>query len=113
MNRVRELAVFTAVATLACAPAITIRPGTGTKPTFWSIRSDAEQVVLMGSMTRWRSHPFEYHDKVFELSLDLPPGRYEYRLEARDSTGNYLIFPEGVERTDDGFDGENLVLRVQ
>lgn len=110
----RALASIAAAIFLACAPVVAIRPGGAAAPTLWRIRAKASQgVLLVGSMTQWRPRALERRGETFELNLDLPPGRYEYRLEVRDDTGARQVFPEGAERADDGFGGENLVLRIR
>lgn len=97
---------------LACAPAVTVRPGDGHGPTVFRVDAAAQQVILSGTMTGWHARPLERHGGVFELSLELGPGRYEYRLEVRDTTGTRLVHPKDAERVDDGFGGENAVLRI-
>jgi hypothetical protein len=113
VSRAPVLVAAVTTLVLSCAPSVIVRPGNVAKPTVWSIRSDAAGIVLVGAMTHWLPMPLERHGQVFELALDLAPGRYEYRLETRDPTGEYPIFPEGMERTEDGFGGENLVLRIR
>ncbi len=96
---------------LACAPAVTVRPGGRSGPTLFRVQS-SRPVVLSGTMTGWHALPLERRGDAFELSLDLGPGRYEYRLEVRDETGVRLVYPRNAERVDDGFGGENAVLRI-
>jgi len=97
---------------LACAPAISVRPGSRSAPTVFRVEASAREVVLSGTMTGWRGRPLERRGEAFELSLELPPGRYEYRLEVHDTKGVRLVHPRDAERVDDGFGGENTVLRV-
>lgn len=101
-----------ALLALACAPAVTVRPGGRSAPTVFRVEASAREVVLSGTMTGWQGRPLERRGDSFELSLDLPPGRYEYRLEVHDTTGIRLVHPRDAERVDDGFGGENAVLRV-
>ncbi len=101
-----------ALAVLACTTRVEVRPGGRERPTVFRVPSGAEVVTLSGSMTGWRPRRLELRDGLLELGLDLPPGRYEYRLEVLDAEGSHVIFPEGVERTPDGFGGENAVVRV-
>jgi hypothetical protein len=112
VSRLRPLASMASILVLACAPAVIVRPGGRAAPTVLRVRTDATRVALLGTMTGWRLLPLERRGRAFELSLDLPPGRYEYRLEVRDNTGVHEVFPEGAERADDGFGGENAVLRI-
>ncbi len=97
---------------LGCAPAVAVRPGSGGRPTVFRVEAEAGEVTLSGTMTGWRAVSLERHGDAFELSLDLAPGRYEYRLEVRGRKGSRLVHPRGAERVDDGFGGENLVLRI-
>lgn len=107
----RRRAVLALLA-LACAPAVTVRPGSRAGPTVFRVEASAGEVVLSGTMTGWRRQPLERRQGAFELRLELAPGRYEYRLEVRDKRGIHLVHPPGVERVDDGFGGENAVLRI-
>lgn len=111
----RARAVLAAVAglALACAAPIAVRPGERGHPTVFHVRCDARAVLLSGTMTRWRPRPLEQRGKDFELALELPPGRHEYRLEVLDDDGVHVVFSEGSERTADGFGGENAVVRVR
>jgi hypothetical protein len=77
------------------------------------VRADARAVQLSGTMTGWRPRQLERRGGVFEIALDLPPGRHEYRLEVVDDSGAHVVFSKGTERTDDGFGGENAVVRVR
>jgi hypothetical protein len=109
---IRLLAVAS-LAAAACAPAVIVRPAGDGNPTLFRVKSSASAVTLAGSMTRWRPVPLERRGGTFELRLALPPGRYEYRLEAVDDSGPHPLFPDGVERADDGFGGENAILRIR
>jgi hypothetical protein len=102
-----------ALAALACAPSVVIRPGGHDAPTAFRVRTPATRVELSGTMTSWRPVPLAPRDGAFELELELPPGRYEYRLEVVDDRGTHVVFPEDGERANDGFGGENAVLRVR
>ncbi len=109
----RSLAAAATLLGLACAPRVAVVPGGRSAPTVFRVRAKAQGVVLTGTMTGWRARPLERADGAFEISLELAPGRYEYRLEALDSHGIHVFFSEGAERTDDGFGGENAVLRIR
>ncbi len=108
----REVPAIAAAALLACAPRAIVRPGAAGQATAFEYRDRAEEVWLTGDMTGWRRVPLARDDGTFRLSLDLAPGRYEYRLEVRDDGGVHPAYPKGAERVDDGFEGENAVLRV-
>lgn len=97
---------------LACAPAVTVRPQRAPGRTLFRVETSAREVLLSGTMTGWRGLPLERRGGAFELDLELPPGRHEYRLEVRDTKGVRLAYPAGAERVDDGFGGENAVLRI-
>jgi len=102
-----------ALAVLACAPSVTVRPGGEAALTLFRVRVKASRVEIAGAMTDWRARPLRRVEGGFELELKLPPGRYEYRLTVMDSSGIHEVFPEEGERTPDGFGGENAVLRVR
>ncbi len=108
-----SLAAMAALLGVACTPRASVVPGGRSAPTVFRVRAKAREVVLSGTMTGWRPRPLERADGGFELRLELAPGRYEYRLEALDSRGIHVVFSEGAERTDDGFGGENAVLRIR
>jgi hypothetical protein len=111
-RRVLILAAAAAIV-LACAPSVSVRPGGAEHPTIFRVHVRARAVVLSGTMTRWHPMQLERRGGDFVLALDVPPGRHEYRLEVLDDAGAHVVFSEGVERTDDGFGGENAVLRVR
>jgi hypothetical protein len=108
-----SLAAAAVLLGVACAPRASVVPGGRSAPTVFRVRAKVSGVVLSGTMTGWRPLPLERADGAFELRLELAPGRYEYRLEALDSHGIHAVFSEGAERTDDGFGGENAVLRIR
>lgn len=103
-----------ALATSGCAPRATVRAPErgGRAPTVFVYRGPAEAVVLRGSMTGWDAEPLERAGDRFRLAISLASGRYEYRLEVRRSGEWRVVLPEGAERVDDGFGGENALLRV-
>ncbi|WP_248360336.1 glycogen-binding domain-containing protein [Anaeromyxobacter oryzae] len=72
----------------------------------------ADAVYVCGTMTGWEPVPLERDARGFGLTLPLPPGRYEYRLEVHRGGEVQVVVPEGAERTDDGFGGENAIVRV-
>ncbi len=114
MRRLRPLAALLLIPLAACAPRVAVRPGDGAGTTVFSVRSSAGTVTLAGSMTGWQRRPLVRRGDRLELDLALPPGRYEYRLEETAGGGaSKVIFAEGVERTPDGFGGENALLRVR
>ncbi len=96
----------------SCTPKVLVKPGVGKEPTVIRVHVKAEKVILCGSMTDWRPVKLPRQAGRFELSLFLPPGRYEYHLQAHDASGARLLFPEEAERVDDGFGSENIVLRI-
>ncbi len=112
MVRLACAAAAALLAAACAAPATSVRPGDGGAPTVWRVRTRADTVTLSGTMTGWRPVPLERHDGQFELRLRVPPGRHEYRLDAREGSSTRQILPDDVERAPDGFGGENAVLRV-
>jgi Glycogen recognition site of AMP-activated protein kinase len=113
VRRVSPIVAAGAALALSCAAPIMVRPGDGGHPTVFRVRCKARSVVLSGTMTRWRPLPLPRHGDEFELELELPPGRHEYRLEVLDDEGAHVVFSDGSERTADGFGGENAVVRVR
>jgi hypothetical protein len=106
-------AVLVAAAALACAPVsrVSVRPRAPGE-TLFLYEGRAERVALRGNMTAWRAVPLERSGEAFFLALVLPPGRYEYRLEVARGDAPRVVLPANVERVQDGFGGENAVLRV-
>jgi hypothetical protein len=96
----------------SCAPKVLVKPGMGKEPTVLRVHIKAEKVILCGSMTDWQPVELPSQAGKFELSLFLPPGRYEYWLKAHDASGARLLFPEEAEKVDDGYGSENIVLRI-
>jgi len=96
-----------------CTPGATVRPGGGGASTTFRYRGPADEVWLSGTMSDWRPLPLERGGQGWALALSLPPGRYEYRLEVRQGKITRVELPPGTERADDGFGGENAVLRVE
>jgi hypothetical protein len=106
-------ALFLLGALAACAPraAAIVRPAArGTVSFEW--RGQADAVSLSGTMTGWAPVALHREDGRFATALAVPPGRHEYRLEVSVGSTRTLVLPEGAERVDDGFGGENAVLRV-
>lgn len=107
--RTRHLLLPLALA--ACAPrAIVKQVGEGTVSFVWT--GEADEVVVAGTMTSWRRVPLDRHGDRFEKTLPASSGRHEYRLEVRSGGDVRVVLPEGAERADDGYGGENGVLRV-
>lgn len=105
------LALAFAVALGACAPRVEIRPrGRGAAVFLYEGRAD--EVRLVGTMTGWRAVPLERSGDRFHLSLALPDGRYEYRLQVYRGESLHEVLPEHAERVSDGFGGENAILRI-
>lgn len=96
----------------ACAPRMAVRTTPSRGEVVFEYRGEARQVVLAGTMTGWRPVPLRRAGDRFELALTLHPGRYEYRLEVLDAAGRHTSVPDDAERADDGFGGENAVLRI-
>lgn len=104
-----------AVAIAGCAARVPVQDVEAGRPraiTFaWSGEADA--VWLVGSMTAWKRVPLSREGGGrFATSLPVAEGRHEYRLEAEQGGVLRVVLPEGVERVDDGYGGENALLRV-
>ena len=89
---------------------ITIKASDGDVTFAWSGEADA--VFLVGTPTSWRRVPLARSGRKFTLRLVVPPGRHEYRFEVEVGGAVRTVLPEGAERVDDGYGGENAVLRV-
>jgi hypothetical protein len=77
----------------------------------WS--GEADLVWLVGSMTAWERVPLAREGGGrFATSLHVAEGRHEYRIEVELGGVLRVVLPEGVERVDDGYGGENALLRV-
>ena len=106
-----RLALPAALALAACAPRATVRPQADGQVVFaWDGKAEAAWVC--GSMTGWSRVPMQPVGGRLEVSLAVPPGRHEYRLEVLEKTGIRVVIPPGAEVVEDGFGGENAVLRV-
>lgn len=104
------LLVALLLAPLGCAPRLAVRDGGDGRVVFeWN--GEAEAAWLVGTMTSWNRVPLVRTGGTFQVALKVPPGRHEYRLEVLEKTGIRTLLPPGVERVDDGFGGENAVLR--
>lgn len=100
-----------ALALLACAPRATVRPeGEGQVRFTWD--GKAEAAWICGTMTGWSRVPLLRTSGGLEATVDVPPGRHEYRLEVMETTGLRVVLPAGAEVVEDGFGGQNAVLRV-
>ncbi len=109
----RALPTLAALAALAgCATAASVRPTVEDGIATFAWTGDADRVFLVGTPTGWRPVPFARDGRRFTLRLPVAPGRHEYRLEVEVGGAVRAVLPEEVERVDDGFGGENAVLRV-
>lgn len=107
----RPLGPLLALALAACAPRATVRPvGEGRVVFAWDGAGEAAWV--RGTMTGWGRVPLVRSGGRLEVTLQVPAGRHEYRLEVAETTGVRVVLPPGAEVADDGFGGENAVLRV-
>ncbi|ACL67202.1 conserved hypothetical protein [Anaeromyxobacter dehalogenans 2CP-1] len=117
-GRLAALALAALAGAGACAPRATVRaPARASTqgeraPTVFTFRGPAEAVALRGTMTGWDALPLEREGDRFVLAISLASGRYEYRFEVRRGGELRIVLPADAERVDDGFGGENAVLRV-
>ena len=108
----RRIVLAAGLVLAACAPRATVRPaGDGQVLFAWS--GDAEAAWVSGTMTGWTRVPLVRSGGRLEVTLPVPPGRYEYRLEVLETTGIRVVVPPGAEVVEDGFGGQNAVLRVE
>jgi hypothetical protein len=107
------LSLATAVAGCAArAPLERLEPAGPRAVTLeWSGEADAVWVV--GSMTGWQRVPLAREGRGrFVTSLLVSEGRHEYHLEVEAAGVLRVVLPAGAERVDDGYGGENALLRV-
>jgi hypothetical protein len=108
---VRALPTLALLGLSACATAgarATVADGEAT----FTWTGEADAVYLAGTPTSWRRVPLPREDGRFTLRLRVPPGRHEYRLEVESGGVVRAVLPPGSERVEDGFGGENAILRV-
>lgn len=112
MVSARALLAVAAALGCACAgPRVTVGYA-GPERVAFRVALPADEVALRGTMTGWSAVPLERRGEEFLLVLSLPSGRYEYRLELRRGEVVEQVLADGAERADDGFGGENGVIRV-
>ncbi len=78
--------------------------------TFRYVGDATREVCLAGDFNQWRvcEAPLRrVGEDVWSLSLDLPPGRYEYMFVV---DGRWVTDPDAVAYNDDGFGHRNAVL---
>ena len=100
------------LALASCAPAATVRPVVEDGEATFAWTGEADAVFLVGTPTSWQRVPLARDGRRFRLRLKVAPGRHEYRLEVEVGGEVRTVLPDGVERVEDGFGGENAVLRV-
>jgi len=76
----------------------------------------AKEVLLSGNFNNWSADAGTAKvmtdldaDGVFEASLDLAPGTYQYKFIV---DGKWLTDPQNPDRVDDGYGGKNSVVSV-
>jgi cyclomaltodextrinase / maltogenic alpha-amylase / neopullulanase len=90
-------------------------PATGTRvvPFRYAAGKSAKNVFLAGTFNDWNDSAQRMADDdgdgVFETTLLLQPGTYQYKFVA---DGNWKQDPANPAGTDDGFGGQNSVLEV-
>jgi hypothetical protein len=80
--------------------------------TFRIEAGEAREVCLAGDFNRWRvcEAPLErVGEDVWSVSLDLPPGRYEYMFVV---DGKWMTDPHAANHVDDGFGNRNALLII-
>ncbi len=108
----RALVPAALLALASCAPAATVRATVDDGEATFVWTGDADAVWLVGTPTAWRRVPLVREGRRFALRVPVAPGRHEYRLEVKAGGTVRTVLPDGAERVDDGFGGENAVLRV-
>ncbi len=110
MRAFPTLAVLVVLA--GCAPSATVRPTVSDGEATFAWEGVADAVFLVGTPTAWKRVPLARHGRRFSIRLPVAPGRHEYRLEVEAGGAVRTVLPGGAERVEDGFGGENAILRV-
>ena len=94
-------------------PKIKEAPRPRTKKVRFSVRlPQADEVVLTGDFVNWNPDGIQlHHDGRDEwyVTLELPPGEYQYRLRA---DGDWIDDPGSVKRVENPFGTQNCILSV-
>ncbi len=86
--------------------------GNTVRYTFRIDAGEAREVCLAGDFNHWRvcEAPLRrVGEDVWSVTLELPPGRYEYMFVV---DGRWLTDPNAVNRVDDGFGHQNALLII-
>lgn len=72
----------------------------------------AQSVSLAGSFNQWDmgATPMENHDGIWSVTIDLPPGRHQYKFVVNASA--WMTDEWAADFADDGFGGKNSVVEV-
>jgi cyclomaltodextrinase / maltogenic alpha-amylase / neopullulanase len=68
-------------------------------------------VFVTGDFNNWSpsANPMRVENGVYETTIEIPPGVYEYKLIV---DGNWIPDPTVMEQVDDAFHGKNSILRL-
>jgi outer membrane biogenesis lipoprotein LolB len=111
-RRVRCVAAALAAALAACAPRASVQPAAQEGMVAFFYDGAADGVVLRATFTGWQPVPLARVGGRFQITVAVPLGRHEYRLEVRRGEAVVVVLPEDAERVADGFGGENAIIRV-
>jgi glycosidase len=79
----------------------------------YKLPQDSDKIYLFGSFNNWNRENLPLHDEdgdgMFEISLALDPGRYEYKFFVE---GNELLDPLNSEKISNPFGAFNSVLTI-
>ncbi|MEO1012890.1 MAG: hypothetical protein AAFX53_16445 [Bacteroidota bacterium] len=90
----------------------TARPDKNGNTTFWlNGYPKAEKVILAGSFNKWDEQAFrmKWREGFWELTLQLPPGAYEYRFIV---DGQWMEDPDNPQKVPNEFHEYNSVVYV-
>lgn len=77
--------------------------------------AEAEKVAIAGSFNNWSKSvdllSYDEEEGVWEITIPLQPGRYEYRFVIDDK--DFIHDPGNQNTVDDGFGDRNSVIVVQ
>ena len=74
---------------------------------------EAKQVYLVGEFNNWESHSIpmrKQNEREWNVTLQLPPGRYEYKYLV---DGTWIENVPGIESVQNSLGTNNLIISVQ
>ena len=109
---VKKVPVIAKATVLEKTAIIDMTPVVGLKPVTFCLKTDgAHNVYIAGSFNNW--HPTQHEmtglDGLFKITLQLTPGRHEYKFIVAD---NWTVDPKNPDHAVNQFGGLNSVIDV-